>query len=389
MAEIGPTTTLHVSNLPFGTAPEVLKQVFGTAVVECSVLPPDSSGNMVAMVLFQSVEDATAAKERLDGHVPEELAEGMQIALSIRFSPPLVVPNQAYGAAGAAPPARPSPYGLPPTSEARTSSDNLYVKGLPQATDYESLMEMFSKYGQVTRCKVIDAKTPFQSAHALVQYATPEEAAAVKDTLDGVTLPDAIEPLSLGFVVSKGKGGPYKGAPPPWEAAAHGGWGWDGGKGWGKPAGKGMLEMRGVVKQFHALGVLPGPETMPAEGAEIYVSGLPYDCCDVDMYRMFSPFGAIAPYGVALLKHPDGSSRGFAFITYLDPMAATAAVSALNGAKIPQGAHLKVVHKIANYRATKGIGKDGSTNGAAVHPILADGYGEEAAMDGNENAGFI
>jgi len=406
MGDGGPSNTLHVSNLPVGTKAEVVKHIFGPSVVECSVLPPDASGRTVAMVLFQSVEDAATLKEGLDGQVPPELAQGMQQPLSIRFSPQLIVPGQGGGGGGygAAPPAftpRLGPYGAAPAGgEGRMSSDNLYIKGLPNPMSYESLVDMFSKYGSVTRCKVIEARSATQSTHALVQFSTAEEAAAVKDTLDGAMLPGAIENLSVGFVVSKGKGFGGKGAP--WEAGAQGGWGasgsWDGGgKGWGKPA-KGMIEMRSVVKYIISTGTLPGGEASRMDGTEIYISGLPYDCKDVDIYRMFSPFGAVAPYGLSLKQHPDGSCRGFAFLCYCEQASANAAVTALNGARLPEGGYLKVVHKIPNYRNSKGFGKDKDYGGgygapAMNHALSAEGFGAEAFQaalyDTGGTPGFI
>merc|ERR1719259_1203442 len=100
--------------------------------------------------------------------------------------------------------------------------------------------------------------------------------------------------------------------------------------------------MKDVVNGFEKSGGLPGGKTAPNPQAMIYVSGLPGDAEDVDLFRLFNPFGATVPNGVTVMTNDDGSCKGFGFVDFQDPSSAEAAIAAFNGTIMPDGGNLVV-----------------------------------------------
>lgn len=191
---------------------------------------------------------------------------------------------------------------------------------------------MFSQYGTVVDTRVLHSDGYHTTG--LVRYATIEEATEVRNNLSG-NLPQGYErskePLTIRFA-----------DPPKWMQEKGGGWGgddgWDSygkaaGKGW-RPTPAGPFSMKTVVKGFQTAGCLPGADH---ELVEVFVRGLPGDAEDLDLYRLFGCFGAVAPKGVRVMCHPDGSSKGFGFVNFLDPVAAELAIAAMDNTLLPDG----------------------------------------------------
>merc|ERR1712183_571975 len=61
-----------------------------------------------------------------------------------------------------------------------------------------------------------------------------------------------------------------------------------------------------------------------------YLTGLPTDCTDRDLYELCAPFGAIQPKGV-YAQQKDGTCSGIGFCDYLENSAAETAIATLNG----------------------------------------------------------
>merc|ERR1711870_139272 len=112
--------------------------------------------------------------------------------------------------------------------------------------------------------------------------------------------------------------------------------------GWG--AGKGVGMGDSVESLYQALGVA-GIFPIPAYPHGTYVANLPTDTEDLDLLRIFSPFGAIPPDGIKVMRADDGSCKGVAFVNFTQPYALAAACSALNGALLPNGQTLVVKAK--------------------------------------------
>ena len=78
----------------------------------------------------------------------------------------------------------------------------------------------------------------------------------------------------------------------------------------------------------------------------ICVANLPRNASNLDMYKMFSPFGAINTKGVKIMKAADGSlCRCSGIVEFMDKSAAEQAIAKLNGMRLPDGDILKVAKK--------------------------------------------
>jgi len=235
-----------------------------------------------------------------------------------------------------------------------TPIDNVYVAGLPADFTEEQCRAIFGNYGTVTQCKTLPGRSPGgTTSAALVRFATVEQASWVVQNLNG-NIPQGL----AGVVQVK-----FANAPPSRVAS----------KAYGKAvAASENVQVRAspypvnrtppaiqvpnlqspncatpiawVVEGLVKSGQMPGGSGYKNDTAALYVAGLPYDTQDVDVYRMFSPFGAmIAGNGVVAMKHADGSCRGNAFVNYLEKTSADMAILTLNGTIMPDSTILKVV----------------------------------------------
>ena len=65
---------------------------------------------------------------------------------------------------------------------------------------------------------------------------------------------------------------------------------------------------------------------------------------DLYLYKLLSPFGAIVPGGVRVLRNiEDGSCKGLAAAKFADLKSARAAIAVLDGCRMTTGAPLRVV----------------------------------------------
>merc|ERR1711879_807943 len=128
--------------------------------------------------------------------------------------------------------------------------------------------------------------------------------------------------------------------------------GWGGGKG-GK-GGKGGCDIKTVAKGLLQAGVFPGTGAK-VDAQCLYIKGLPSDTTDLDLYKIFAPFGPIPPQGVKAMTKEDGTCSGIGFVDYVEPQFAEKAISTLNGTMLPDGTMLNVAQK--NSSKGKGAGK--------------------------------
>merc|ERR1711957_149758 len=105
--------------------------------------------------------------------------------------------------AGEAPVAKAAPVNVSAEDEGKTE---LFVRGISMNTYEGGLKTMFSKYGELTKCKHL-----YQKAVAFIQYNTHEEAAAAQAGTNGAELDSAN--LDVQFSGDRpGPGGPTSGA---------------------------------------------------------------------------------------------------------------------------------------------------------------------------------
>lgn len=249
-------------------------------------------------------------------------------------------------------------------------SDNLYFADLPAGFDEAAIQHIFAAYGTITQKKLLPVPVPGSKVSALIRFGTLDEAKWIVENLNGNIPQGLTDPIIVKYATKPpgkglGKGGvpamaanfratPYGGAP------AFPANGMFGGAMPGmqmqmqampaaaKGAGKGMMgkvSMKVVCQGLLAANALPGAGS--PEEHTLYVAGLPADTQDIDLYKIFSPFGAIAPKaGVRAMMHADsGNCKGFGFVNFLDPNSAQIATDTLNGTALPDGTTLQVKPK--------------------------------------------
>jgi len=78
-------------------------------------------------------------------------------------------------------------------------SDNLYIAGLPEAFETESVKQFFGAIGNVTQCK------SFGYGFALVRFASLQEAMTVRQSLNGQKPIGCVNPLKITFASPRDK----------------------------------------------------------------------------------------------------------------------------------------------------------------------------------------
>eukprot|EP00930_Biecheleria_cincta_P106092 TRINITY_DN9934_c0_g1_i1.p1 TRINITY_DN9934_c0_g1~~TRINITY_DN9934_c0_g1_i1.p1 ORF type:complete len:321 (-),score=59.48 TRINITY_DN9934_c0_g1_i1:312-1274(-) len=308
-----PGDNLYVADLPGGIDDSTLKTIFSAygAIQSHKILTnPTPGSKCAAMIRFSTVEEASWIVENLNGNIPQGLTEPVKVRFA--FSPQQKNEYQA-GKSGAQKGAAGWPEGG--------------AKG-------GSLQDGGAKGGGWQNG---GANGGWQSGG------------------------------SWGGKDGGGwKGGGGAGKDAGWQPGGKGG-GWQGGgkaaegkNSWsepyptkgkdGKANGKGKgkeCSIRILHNGLIEAQALPGCDTMSNDFNALFISGLPSDSTDVDLYKIFSPFGAIPPKGVRAMMHPDGTCKGFGFVNYLDPKCMEVAMTTLNGTQMPDGSVLTIKPKDA------------------------------------------
>lgn len=290
-------------------------------------------------------------------------------------------------------------------------STNVWIGDLPPDMDQDTFVKVFQQYGQIQSAKICPPKVPGMRSSGMIRFFSQAEATWVVDTLHGNIAMGLTDPIVCNYAMDRPAAG-CKGAGAPafagfggcdggkgkgggkWDGGKGGGkdgsWGeianlvaqmagnqgggdsYDGGasyrsqpydsKGGGKPAGKVGAKGCGkmdplcdavymAVKHAGLIGIGKAPPE-----CEIYVGNIPSDSHDLFLFKMFSPFGAIAHSGVRAMVNLDGSCKGFGFVNFVDSAAANTAIATLNGMTLPDGQNLLVCLK-AESQAKAGGGK--------------------------------
>jgi nucleolin len=178
----------------------------------------------------------------------------------------------------------------------------LFVAGLPDSISEEVLKQLF----EATGGKVVGVSLPKDRltgrprGFGFVTLATPQEAQAARDALDGS--------MQAGKSISVR---PFQAEPPKRDAV-----------GGPRPIGSGPPGPRGPG----------GPQQAPDR--TLYVGNLPYDTTTEEVQVLVN---AAAPEGVVRVHLPmdaDGRKRGFGFVTMSSPETAKAAADALRQADL-------------------------------------------------------
>jgi len=254
-------------------------------------------------------------------------------------------------------------------------SDTIWVGNLPAGQDEGTLRTLFEAYGVVTRTKALGDSNG--KGAAIIQLSSVEDATWLVENLNGNIAQGLVEPIVVRFVKPNGGGAAARAAATTQAAAAglaagafgasNGGYaalpglaaggagaqmGAMGMAGMGM-AGMGMAmpgkhmpegEMTQIVLGLQASGGLP--EVPKEEMTQLSIAGLLPDTTDLDLYKMFTPFGCpIPPNGVKAMLKEDGTCTGMGFVDVMEPTTAEAAVQVLNNLQLPNGNRLRVQTK--------------------------------------------
>lgn len=357
-----PSNNLYMTNLPINVTDALLIEVFSVfgSVTSCRVLPnPTAGGSGAALVRFATMEEAQSVLLQVNGTTPPGLEQPVNIKFAV---------NKAGGGGGGG-------YGKwqdkcdagaasSPLSGVgacgfgsggmggEVPGDNLYMKGLPDGTDEAWLTEALSGLGQVTSVRILPNPTQDGSCAALARFGSVEDATRVKELLHGQSPEWCPTQLIVRYATQKGGGGGGAGS-------GMGGMGmgaWQGNGSWpsggdssadaGLTVPEGRVDATSLVKMVSDAEVLPGSGTrFHAPESSVYVAGLPGNTTSKHAYQLFAPFGAITSVCV---KHGDATRSGtgrpwaIAFVNYVDPLSAQAAIAVYNGMQIPDGTVMKV-----------------------------------------------
>lgn len=271
----------------------------------------------------------------------------------------------------------------------RTPSTNLYVKGLPPGMTDEQLHTLFKPYGTIMQHKLLkDALTGVTRGQGFVRYDNLQSAEYAISSLSGYLYPGTVgKGLSVQFADSDSEKEERKAKTArramndPFHFNPYSSWGnpsYSQYGGYQQPSvnqyqqhygsygatgyedhtaqggvGVGVGSMSRV--QPHGHGMPPGlgmPPTMGGVGGgvpsgaadnNLFIYHLPPTADDTMLYKLFSPFGAIA--SVKIVKDLEtGQCKGFGFVRMTTYAAAVSAIQGLNGVKI-ENKHLIISFK--------------------------------------------
>lgn len=221
-----------------------------------------------------------------------------------------------------------------PLEDEEGATEKLYIKNLPPHIDEAWVREAFGEHGaNIQSVTVYPPKKKGQPSGASLELSSVMEAIAVKKTFTSAS----IEGQQIKI----------------WYEAKDDGnatWNWAGWKDLSKEPPKiwkrhpGNSEAFRMLKAVRASQVQPGLCIKNDENC-LFIAGLPQDCDEVHLFKLLSPFGAIASHGVTSMKDQYDKCKGFGFVNYVDPWALQIAAIALDGMKLADGSELRCKEK--------------------------------------------
>jgi RNA recognition motif-containing protein len=222
----------YIENLPSDITAETIGQIFGSigfTVVQAEI-STTGINTCAASVKFQSAAEAKSVLETFNGATLPGFDKPLRIsynqhggaaALAAGVAAALMAAEGGCGGGAAGGYGKGGGYGkaaahgamlgmqgsMQPYAPAKTGDpDNLYIKGLPGTADEAFVEQLFNQYGTVRQCKVMKKSNDQPTCHAMVRFATAEDAATVIGTLNGGMLEGFSTPLEITYLVYKPKG---------------------------------------------------------------------------------------------------------------------------------------------------------------------------------------
>jgi len=258
------------------------------------------------------------------------------------------------------------------------------VTDLPAGITETKVHEIFEAYGHVLSTRVFPSRLQgHKTCASLVRFASCEEAIWVVDHLNG-NIPEglsrpvgvrfsdtpeirarkqagqgkvqpstqstlveaAASPVKVEVSVAKARGetraAPYPGGGTTPSRSNDVGTGYAGSMAASK---KPTNKVRDLHDGLMSSGMVPGGNIYTKDDCTLCITNLPTDSTELDLYKIFAPFGAVAPTGVRAMLNLDGSCKGIGFVSFLHPDAAKSAVVSLDGTILSDGTTLCVKMK--------------------------------------------
>jgi len=164
----------------------------------------------------------------------------------------------------------------------RSGAGNVFIKNLDPHIDTKSIYDTFSMFGSILSCKIAVDEEGKSKGYGFIHFETEEAAQKAIDKVNGMLLD--------GKVVFVGKFQPRS-------------------------------------ARLHAIG-----ETAHSF-QNVYVKNFADKLTDDQLQKLFEKYGTVS--SCVAMKAPDGTPRGFGFVSFENPDAAQKAVEALNGYELP------------------------------------------------------
>lgn len=253
-------------------------------------------------------------------------------------------------------------------AEAPLSTTNVYVAGIPEATDEADFRQLFENFGTVLSCKLCTS-AKFETKYGFIKFALPDEAQLAINSMQSIELYGTKLTVRL---AKEGSGGmtstvlPLGVAPASTPLAA------TTGAGAAAPAAAATTPLDlspaglAAIANAAAGGVEPGatsasPPTAPAAeehaieevphwappSDNLYIKGLPGGATDQQVHQIFAAYGNVVQVRVLESRIPGVTSDSVALVRMGSLAEATWLVENLNG-NIPQGLTGPVIIRFAD-----------------------------------------
>jgi len=160
----------------------------------------------------------------------------------------------------------------------RNNLGNIFIKNLEASIDNKALHDTFETFGKIISAKVATDASGNSRGYGFVHYETEEAAKKAIDTVNGMLLEG--KKVFVGPFVKKDQ-----------------------------RASDGAIKFTNV-----------------------YVKNFPPEWTDAQLQKMFEKHGEVA--NIAVMRGEDGNSKGFGFVSFASPEAASAMVEAINGSEL-------------------------------------------------------